>query len=125
MAMTWWKVRADDADTPEGRYILGRRSAKDWANYGRWVALRGYLTSCERAVIDHTDRRAMDALGCQLGLGKKQLGEFVQLLLDAKAIDSEEYANGFIMVDDVMRQWTKYQTRSAANQINGGKRANR
>lgn len=123
MGMVWWKVRADDADTPEGRYILGRRTAKDWANYGRWVTLRGYLTGCPSAAIDHRDKRAMDALGCELGLSKKQLAEFVSLLLDAGAINQEEYEDGFIVCDDVSRQWAKYQNRSAVNTVNGGKRA--
>lgn len=122
MGMVWWKVRADDADTPEGRYILGRRSAKDWANYGRWIALRGYLTGCPAAGVDRTDQRAMDALGCQLGLSRKQLGEFVQLLLDARAINPEDYESGFIVVDDVARQWQAYQNRSAVNTVNGGRR---
>lgn len=123
MGMVWWKVRTDDADTPEGRYLLGRRTAKDWANYGRWVALRGFLTACNSAAIDHRDARAMDALGCQLGLSKKQLADFVKLLLDAGAINREEYEAGFIVCDDVTRQWAKYQNRSAVNTINGGKRA--
>lgn len=123
MGMVWWKIRADDTGTPEGRYTLGRRTDKDWANYGRWVALRGYLTDCKSSAIDHRDKRAMDALGCELGLSEKKLAEFVSLLLDAGAINREEYEAGFIVIDDISRQWAKYQNRSAVNTINGGKRA--
>lgn len=116
--MVWWKLPAEDTESPVGRYVLGMRSAKDWANYGRWVELRGYLASSDRCAIDHTDPRAMDALGYRLGLNKKQLQAFVQLLLDAGAINKDEYADGFIVVDDVFEQWCAYENRKAINKAN-------
>lgn len=116
--MVWWKLPAEDTESPVGRYILGMRSAKDWANYGRWVELRGYLASSDKCFIYHNDPRAMDALGYRLGLTKKQLQSFVQLLLDAGAINRDEYADGYIVVDDVYEQWCAYENRKATNKAN-------
>lgn len=94
------------------------RTARDWANYGRWVELRGYLASSDRCIIDHTDPRAMDALGYRLGLTKKQLQSFVQLLLDAGGLNKDEYEAGYIVVDDVFEQWCAYENRKAINKAN-------
>lgn len=120
--MLWWKLAANDTNTPAGQYILGRRTAKDWANYGRWVDFRGYLSQQDSCVIDRKDQRAMDALGYRLGLSRKQLTEFVSLLQAAGALSKDAFDEGWLSVDDVFNQWQAYMNRKAVNTANRSKR---
>lgn len=63
----WFRISARDYESPVGSYLIGDGREAGWAEYGRWVALRGILLETPGAAIDISDERAANALARRLG----------------------------------------------------------
>lgn len=116
----WVRMRTNDYDTPAGRYILAGGSTTDWANYGRWFALRQILATTPLAVVDVSNPRQLGALARQLGFtGPKACRSWLQALAECDAIDREALEErGLVLDGDIFEALQSYQDMCRTNRRN-------
>lgn len=118
----WIRVSTSDMTSQEGRYILGGKSQREWADYGRWFALIQLMARDSNGFIDVSDPRRLKSLAVDLALTPKACRDWLGVLVDGGAIDREAYeARGWICVADVYNAVQSYQTQTRANKRNGAK----
>lgn len=120
----WIRVSTHDMTSSAGRYILGARTQKDWANYGRWFALMQLLASTPESVIDVSTPQRLKSIAHELAMTPKACEEWLGTLSESGAIDTEAYdAKRLLFVPDVYDAVQSYQTRVRVNRQNAkGKR---
>lgn len=116
----WIRMRTNDMDTPAGRYILAGGSTSDWANYGRFFALRQVLATTPGAIVDVSNPRMLGSLARQLGFsGPKACRSWLAALAECDAIDREMLEErGQILVMDVYEAQQSYQSMCRTNRRN-------
>ena len=105
----------------EGRYILGGKSAKEWADYGRWFALLQLMARTQEGYIDVSDPRRLKSLAVDLALTPKACRDWLGVLVDGGAIEQESYDVGRVLVPDVYNSVQSYKSQVRANKRNGAK----
>lgn len=115
----WMRIRTNDFQTPQGRYVLSGGTAASWADYGRWVALRQMLAQSPGATLDVSDQRELRGLARELGFSTpRRCLDFLQVLASCDAIDPELLARGTVADADVLAAQQSYQSRLRANRSN-------
>lgn len=116
----WIRVRTNDMDTPAGRYILAGGSTSDWANYGRFFALRQILATTPGASVDVSNQRMLGSLARQLGFsGPKACRSWLAALAECDGIDREMLEErGQVLVGDVWEAQQSYQSMCRTNRRN-------
>lgn len=116
----WIRMRTNDYDTPAGRYILAGGSTSDWANYGRWFALRQILATTPLALVDVSNPRQLGALSRQLGFsGPKACRSWLQALAECDAINRDLFERrGLVTDDDICGALDSYQAMCRTNRRN-------
>ena len=118
----WIRVSTSNMTTVEGRYILGGRSAREFADYGRYFALIQLVARTPQGYIDVGDARRLKSLAADLGMTPKACRDWLAVLVEGGAIDAECYeARGWVFMPDVYNQVQSYQGQVAANRRNGAK----
>lgn len=122
----WMRVRTNDWDTPAGRYLLAGGGTQNWADYGRWFALRQMLATTPDAYIDASDDRRMGALTRQLGFSSRAAcRRWVESLAACDAISAADWeGRGWVTDPDVSEQQRAYAARVITNRANrrGGRK---
>lgn len=115
----WMRIRTNDFQTPQGRYVLSGGTAASWADYGRWVALRQMLAQSPGATLDVSDQRELRGLARELGFSTpRRCLDFLEVLASCDAIDAELLARGTVADADVLAAQQSYQSRLRANRSN-------
>lgn len=116
----WIRMRTNDFDSPAGRYILADGSTSDWANYGRYFALRQILATTPGAAVDVSNQRMLGSLARQLGFsGSKACRSWLEALAECDAIDREMLeGRGQVLVGDVWDAQQSYQSMCRTNRRN-------
>lgn len=115
----WVRIRTNDFQTPQGRYVLSGGTTASWADYGRWVALRQMLAQSPGATIDVSDQRELRGLSRELGFPTpRRCLDFLGVLATCDAIDPELLARGTVADADVLSAQQSYQARVMANRSN-------
>lgn len=116
----WIRVCTNDWDSPAGRYVLAGGRTADWADYGRWFALRQLLATTPGALIDASSPRQLGALARQLGFGSaRACREWLEALAECEAIARDEWEGEGLVVDvDVSNQQASYRDRVRVNRSN-------
>lgn len=119
----WVRFRTNDMDTPAGRYMLAGGSVSDWADYGRWFALRQVLATTPGAALDVSDARMLGALARQLSFASaRRCREWLDALSACGAIDRECYEGRSVVLDaDMFEAQQSYQSRVRSNREKGAK----
>lgn len=104
----WIKVPCDEVSTELGRHIIAGGSRSNWADYGRYLALRELLMTTEGAIVRLGAREA-GALARHLGFsGAKALRSWLDMLAECGAISAADWAEGAVCVPDVSAQRDAY-----------------
>lgn len=112
----WIRVSTSDMFSQEGRYILGGRSNKEWADYGRWFALLQLLGRTADGYIDVSDPRRLKSLASDLAMQPKACKEWLAMLVEGGAVDREAYeTKGRVCVADVFDAVQSYKCQVRAN----------
>lgn len=123
----WIRVRTNDWDSPAGRYMLAGGRTSDWADYGRWFALRQILATTPGAYIDASNPRQLGSLARQLGFSSPaRCRSWLEALAECEAIDRGDWeVSGWVVDIDVTNQQAAYRDRVRVNRSNrsGGGRA--
>ena len=115
----WMRIRTNDFQTPQGRYVLSGGTVASWADYGRWVALRQMLAQSPGATLDVSDQRELRGLARELGFSTpRRCLDFLGVLASCDAIDAELLARGTVADADVLAAQQSYQSRLRANRSN-------
>lgn len=116
----WFRVRTNDWESPAGRYILAGGRTADWADYGRWFALRQILATTPGACVDASNPRQIGALARQLGFpSARACREWLDALAECGAVSPDEWSGSGLVVDyDVANQQASYQSRVRVNRAN-------
>ena len=118
----WIRVSTHDMTSSAGRYILGSRTAKEWADYGRWFALMQILAQMPESVIDVSEDARLKSLAYDLSMTAKACGEWLGRLSAAGAIDTECYEQRRVVcVPDILTAVSAYQTKVNVNRRNGAR----
>lgn len=118
----WIRVSTTDMTSSEGRYILGGKSAKEWADYGRYFALIQLVARSPQGFIDVSDPRRLKSLAVDLAMTPKACKDWIDMLLTGGVIERESYERmGWICIVDVYNAVQSYQAQVRANKRNGAK----
>lgn len=118
----WIRVSTLDMTSPEGRYILGGKSVREWADYGRWFALLQLVARSPEGYIDVADARRLKSLAADLAMTTKACREWLAVLVEGGAIDSEMYEQrSWVCVTDVFDAVQSYKVQVRVNKRNGSK----
>lgn len=115
----WIRVPTSDWDSAAGRYMLAGGSQSNWADYGRWCALRQILATTKGAFVDVTNDRQLGALSRQLGFASRRAcRSWLDALAECEAISPPDYAEGLVVSLDVAAQQRNYVDRVETNRRN-------
>lgn len=118
----WIRVSTHDMTSPAGRFVLGARTAKDWANYGRWFALQQLLATMPDSFIDVSSPQRLKSLAHDLTMTPKACAEWLSVLSEGGAIDTEAYeTRRIVCVPDIFNAVSSYQSRVRVNRANGAR----
>ena len=117
----WIRVNSDDMTSEEGRYILGGKSAKEWADYGRYFALIQLLARSTGARIHIADERLLKSLSVDLGMAPKACKAWLDMLATSGVLNHLDYEQGYVTIDDVSRAVLDFQDTVRRNKRNGAK----
>ena len=118
----WIRVSTSDMTSAEGRYILGGKSSREWADYGRWFALLQLVARSPEGLIDVSDQRRLKSLAVDLALTPKACKDWLGVLVDGGAIEREAYeARGWICIPCVFNDVQSYKSQVRVNRLNGAK----
>ena len=123
----WIRLRTNDWDSPAGRYMLAGGRTSDWADYGRWFALRQLLATTPGAYIDASNPRQMGALARQLGFASaKACRSWLEALVECGALSRTDWEeDGWVVDVDVAAQQDSYRDRVRVNRSNRSGRSRR
>lgn len=116
----WIRLRTNDWDSPAGRYMLAGGRTADWADYGRWFALRQLLATTPGAYIDASNPRQLGALARQLGFSSpRACRAWLEALVECGAISPADWEeSGWVVDVDVANQQISYRERVRVNRSN-------
>jgi len=117
----WIRVNTSDMLSQEGRYILGGRTTKEWADYGRYFALLQLLARSPEARIYVEDERLLKSLSVDLNMTPKSCRAWLDDLDAIGVLNSNDYADGYVMIDDVTNAVSDYLSQVRRNRENGAK----
>lgn len=120
--LRWVRYRSDDYDTSESGWLIGEGKQAGWADYGRWVAMRGILARTLGAAIDLGDARMAASVAKRLGTTARGLSALCDALCGLGAIDADEWGRRVLVVPDVLNAQIEYQARCRRNRDNVAKR---
>ena len=123
----WIRLRTNDWDSPAGRYMLAGGRTSDWADYGRWFALRQLLATTPGAYIDASNPRQLGALARQLGFpSPRACLAWLEALVECGAVSRTDWEeNGWVVDVDVANQQDSYRDRVRVNRSNRSGRSRR
>lgn len=114
----WLRFSTNDMGSAAGRYMLASGTTANWADYGRWFALRQILATTPGGAIDASNARLLGSLGRQLDMGIKACRAWLQSLADVGAISPADWERGVVCDPDVFDQQEAYQNRVRVNRRN-------
>ena len=118
----WIRMSTHDMESPTGSYVLGGKSEKEWAAYGREKGLEQLCARTPDGYIDVSDERRLKSLAYSLAMTPAACKKWLSVLVDGGVIDRESYEScGWVLVVDVYNSVQSYQTRVRANKRNGSK----
>ena len=118
----WIRVSTSDMTSAEGRYILGGKSQREWADYGRWFALLQLVARSPEGYIDVGDQRRLKSLAADLALTPKGCKEWLSVLVEGGAIDRDAFVSKcWICVPCVFNDVQAFRSQVRVNRINGAK----
>jgi len=116
----WIRVSTHDMTSIAGRYILGGKSVKEWADYGRYFALMQLIARTPGGYIDVSDDRRLRSLATDLAMSPKACRDWLSTLVEGSAIDRESYEVAKqVTITDVYNFVEAYQSKARANRRNG------
>lgn len=123
----WIRLRTNDWDSPAGRYMLAGGRTSDWADYGRWFALRQLLATTPGAYVDASNQRHLGALARQLGFASpRACRSWLEALVECGAVSRTDWEeDGWVVDVDVANQQASYQDRVRVNRSNRAGRSRR
>lgn len=117
----WIRVNSDDMTSEEGRYILGGKSTQEWADYGRYFALMQLLSRTTGARLNVGDPRLLKSLASDLGMTAKACVTWLDMLSTSGVLNPNDYAEGYVTIDDVTCAVLDFQDTVRRNKRNGAK----
>ena len=117
----WIRVNTDDMTSAEGRYILGGKSSREWADYGRYFALMQILARSPEARLHVADERLLKSLAVDLGMTPRACTEWLEVLGTSGILNPVDYGQGYVTIDDVSRAVIDFQDTVRRNKRNGSK----
>lgn len=118
----WIRLSTDNMTSIEGRYILGGKSNREWADYGRYIGLMQLIARTPEGFIDVSDERRLKSLSVDLAMTPKACKGWLEVLVDGGAIEREAYeAKRWVCIADVYNHVQAYQTQVRVNKRNGAK----
>lgn len=117
----WVRVSTIDSTTPAGRYILAGHDKAAWADYGRYFALLQLVAREADACMDVSDDRRMRSLAAELNMTVKACESWLDMLVEAGAVERESYERGLISIQDATNAARGYREQCARNRQNGAK----
>lgn len=121
----WLRFSTNDMGSAAGRYMLAAGTTANWADYGRWFALRQILATTPGAAVDASNARLLGSLGRQLGLGIKACRSWLAALAECGAINAEDWASGIVCDPDVFNQQEAYQAKVRAGRARAERAASK
>lgn len=121
----WLRFSTNDMGSAAGRYMLAAGTTANWADYGRWFALRQILATTPGAAVDASNARLLGSLGRQLGLGIKACRSWLAALAECGAISAEDWADGIVCDPDVFNQQEAYQAKVRAGRARAERAASK
>ena len=122
---SWVRFSTNDMGSAAGRYMLAAGTTANWADYGRWFALRQVLATTPGGYIDASNARLLGSLGRQLGLGIKACRAWLAALAECGAINAEDWADGIVCDPDVFNQQEAYQAKVRAGRARAERAASK
>lgn len=118
----WIRVSTTDMTSTEGRYILGGKSTREWADYGRWFALMQLVARSPEGYLDVADARRLKSLAVDLAMTPKACTEWLEMLVEGGAVEREAYeVQKWVCVPDIWNAIQSYRMQVRANKRNGAK----
>lgn len=117
----WWRIASRDHESPTGSYLIGDGREAGWAEYGRWVALRGILLETPGACVDISDERAANALARRLGTDANGLFDLCCHLAAMGAIMPDDWDRMEVCVADIWNVQNSYLEKCRKLSDNGRK----
>ena len=121
----WLRFSTNDMGSAAGRYMLASGTTANWADYGRWFALRQILATTPGGAIDASNARLLGSLGRQLDLGIKACRQWLQALADVGAISPGDWERGVVCDPDVYDQQEAYQAKVRAGRARAERAASK
>lgn len=115
----WYKIGARDHESPEGSYLIGDGREAGWADYGRWVALRGILLSTPGACIDISDGRQAASLARRLGTDANGLFDLCSALANIGAILWADWERMQVCIPEIWNVQNSYEEKCRKLRENG------
>ncbi len=85
----WMRIRTNDFQTPQGRYVRSGGTAASWADYGRWMTRRQILAKSPCATLDVSDQHELCGMARELGFSTpRRCLDFLGVLASCDAIDA-------------------------------------
>ena len=114
----WIRLSTDHHTSVGGRYILGGRSSKEFADYGRYMVLMQLAARTPTGVIDVADARRLKSLASDLGMTTGACRTWLDMLATSGEIDAECLEAGKVFIADVHEHVQSYQTQVRVNKRN-------
>lgn len=115
----WVRLSTSDMTSMAGRYILGGKGPKEWADYGRYIGLMQLMARTEEGYVDISDPRRLRSLSQDLGMTPKACREWIEMLIEGGAVERESYEQcGWVCVADVYNAVQSYRTKCRINKRN-------
>ena len=112
----WVRVSTHHMTSIAGRYVLGGKTAREWADYGRLWALTQLCACTTGGYIDAADTRRLASLAQDLGMAPKACRAWLAVLVEGGAIDREAWeSRGWILVPDSFNAVQSYASQSRTN----------
>ena len=112
----WVRVSTHHMTSIAGRYVLGGKTAREWADYGRLFALTQLCACTTEGYIDASDSRRLASLAQDLGMSAKACRSWIGVLVEGGAVDRDSWeSEGRILVPDAFNAVQAYATQSRTN----------
>ena len=103
-----------------GRRIVGTKTAKEWADLGRYDVLKDLCALDERGYLDLSNPAEMRAIRDELRLSAKACGDLMDRLALAGAIDRDSWSEkSWVMIAESWNARQRYESKCRANRSNG------
>lgn len=103
-----------------GRRIVGTKTAKEWADLGRYDVLKDLCALDERGYLDLSNPAELRAIRDELRLSANACLDFMDRLALAAAIDQDAWGEkSWVMIAEAWNARQRYETKCRANRSNG------